>query len=326
MLWRAPPLHFQKTPSGSEPDQAATTGGEGRVDVAPLGLKEVPTDQSGQFGCAGMRRRSWRLSGHQDSDERGAVGTPRFSVKMIDALPPEHASSVEVFVEQFPRTADPVPVVLWPQTFAFFTGTADATLCGTLKKERGHGREAVEVGKFSLALKTLPFGRDILCSAPVVGNAGINSLAFELCAFNWGVPEERGDGETTVANPASSLAQAVVDVEILEARDLPAMDRGVTSDPYCICSYGNKSYRTPISWKCLNVKWTCQDCSFWLDDDEALLKVCQAVYARSVWGSCSLQFMMWDRDAFNDDYLGGCVIDLKQNQRFRSHLRLLQPR
>jgi hypothetical protein len=37
----------------------------------------------------------------------------------------------------------------------------------------------------------------------------------------------------------------VVDVEILEARDLIAMD-GRSSDPYCVCSHNGLSYKTPV--------------------------------------------------------------------------------
>ncbi len=101
-------------------------------------------------------------------------------------------------------------------------------------------------------------------------SVALTNAATELCAFNFGEDDaalhetEVADEHTRAAN--GEFSSAVVDVEILEARDLPPADANGFADPYCVCSHGGRSYRTPAARKTLNCKFVGQDCTFFLND------------------------------------------------------------
>ncbi|EKX48046.1 hypothetical protein GUITHDRAFT_61011, partial [Guillardia theta CCMP2712] len=80
---------------------------------------------------------------------------------------------------------------------------------------------------------------------------------------------------------------------VLEGKDLPAADRGGTSDPYLEVKIGDKTVTTQIQMKTLNPVWD------------------QKFYWENVRLTDVIQVSVWDYDRFSkNDMIGTCEISL----------------
>eukprot|EP01130_Rhizamoeba_saxonica_P018482 TRINITY_DN925_c1_g1_i1.p1 TRINITY_DN925_c1_g1~~TRINITY_DN925_c1_g1_i1.p1 ORF type:complete len:458 (-),score=129.19 TRINITY_DN925_c1_g1_i1:38-1411(-) len=90
-------------------------------------------------------------------------------------------------------------------------------------------------------------------------------------------------------------------VEIIKARDLAAMDRGGTSDPYCVVfnTFNKQKYKTSCIKKTLNPTWNSEFIFFISEPTEGYIFV-----------------KLWDKDRWaRDDFLGEVAINLRGLER-----------
>lgn len=83
-------------------------------------------------------------------------------------------------------------------------------------------------------------------------------------------------------------AEVTLTVRVKTATNLPAMDRGGTSDPYVLIACNGQAYKTPVIWKTLNPTWN-------------------ADFIMRVGPSTRLVLSVWDKDTFDPDDLIGKV-------------------
>ncbi|TRY76651.1 hypothetical protein TCAL_04074 [Tigriopus californicus] len=100
-----------------------------------------------------------------------------------------------------------------------------------------------------------------------------------------------------------SAWSAVVNVVLIEAKDLLAMDFEGTSDPYCKFRLGNDRYKSKIIYETLNPKWLEQfDLNLYEDQPK------------------ELEITVWDKDQRSkDDFIGRCAVDLSHFAKDCTH-------
>lgn len=97
------------------------------------------------------------------------------------------------------------------------------------------------------------------------------------------------------ASPSASTASGILRIEIIEARDLAAKDRGGTSDPFCILNLGQDvSLKTSVIHKTLNPVW---NSVFDIPITPRMLDF-------------DIKCVVWDKDLFGKDFLGQIVIPI----------------
>ncbi|CAG8456516.1 3152_t:CDS:2 [Funneliformis mosseae] len=92
------------------------------------------------------------------------------------------------------------------------------------------------------------------------------------------------------------MAETVLRIGVLAARDLAAADRDGFSDPYAVIRVANKKYETAVIKKTLNPVW---NTSFDIKLSEANLPPLIVI-------------TVWDEDRFGRDFLGEITIPIKQ--------------
>jgi len=89
-------------------------------------------------------------------------------------------------------------------------------------------------------------------------------------------------------------------LEIVSAQKLKAVDKGNTSDPFCLITYGNKNKdKTAIVKKNLNPVWNHK---IYLNEDSP--------------SPLHLYLEVWDHNVFKDVFLGQIDIDLDLSSNF----------
>jgi len=100
----------------------------------------------------------------------------------------------------------------------------------------------------------------------VIGSVPLNLIEYSVGDFyeEWKAlacpdfPECTAELRFQIAirnKPKEKDHDAVLRMRVIEAKNLPAMDWGGTSDPYCVATFENKTKRTPTIFKTLNPVW-----------------------------------------------------------------------
>lgn len=109
--------------------------------------------------------------------------------------------------------------------------------------------------------------------------------------------------EAYVATIRHKMMRSILEVSVLEGRDLRAADFGMTSDPYCVvCLSGDRKVgkRTRVIEKDLNPVWTDEDFVF------------DSIQGRPLRGSELLEIRVYDRDRGRfDDLIGSTAVPLE---------------
>ncbi|KAL3286364.1 hypothetical protein HHI36_000871 [Cryptolaemus montrouzieri] len=101
----------------------------------------------------------------------------------------------------------------------------------------------------------------------------------------------------------SQIWSSVVTIVLVEAKNLLACDpETATSDPYVRFRLGNEKYKSRTIWRSLNPRWL-EQFDLHLYDE----------------GDQHLEITVWDKDKTRDDFIGRCVIDLKNFTREITH-------
>ncbi|KAF2356312.1 C2 domain [Trinorchestia longiramus] len=101
----------------------------------------------------------------------------------------------------------------------------------------------------------------------------------------------------------NQLWSAVVNIILVEGRDLLPMDPDGFSDPYAKFRLGTEKYKSKIDSRTLNPKWL-EQFDFHLYDDQ----------------SHFLEVSVWDKDARSkDDFMGKSILDLNEFDREKTH-------
>ncbi|CAL8346843.1 unnamed protein product [Lota lota] len=101
----------------------------------------------------------------------------------------------------------------------------------------------------------------------------------------------------------SQLWRGIVNIGLIEGRNLKAMDSNGHSDPYVRFRMGHQKYKSKVLAKCLNPQWR-EQFDFHLYDE-------QGGY---------IDITVWDRDpGRRDDFMGRCTIDLSTLAREQTH-------
>lgn len=92
------------------------------------------------------------------------------------------------------------------------------------------------------------------------------------------------------------MVGSVLTVNVIQARDLKALDMSGKSDPYCIVIFQGQELRTQIQKSTLNPIWE-EECAFDVSGKDEIIKV-----------------YVFDKDygTDQDDFLGQTFIDIQQ--------------
>ncbi|KAL2834859.1 phosphatidylserine decarboxylase-domain-containing protein [Aspergillus cavernicola] len=101
-----------------------------------------------------------------------------------------------------------------------------------------------------------------------------------------------GQSRSTSPMRTPDARPLILKVSVLRGRNLAAKDRGGTSDPYLIVTFGDARQSTPTIFKTLNPEWN-------------------VTFEMPVLGVPLLECICWDHDRFGKDYLGEFDIDLE---------------
>ncbi|KAH9007472.1 C2 domain-containing protein [Lactarius deliciosus] len=85
----------------------------------------------------------------------------------------------------------------------------------------------------------------------------------------------------------------ILRMQVLSCQDLEASDSNGFSDPYVIVYGLGKRFQTPVCERNLNPVYESKDATFDFP-----------IYKSLLHKSCTLKFVVWDKDRFSDDYLG----------------------
>ena len=91
------------------------------------------------------------------------------------------------------------------------------------------------------------------------------------------------------------------ELTIHSARNLKAADLNGSSDPYVVCSCGDKDFKTKVVKKDLNPQWQ--------------TRISLPPFA--VGQECQLTFRVWDQDLIRDDFLGQVVLSPSPSEAIR---------
>ncbi|XP_047735866.1 multiple C2 and transmembrane domain-containing protein isoform X2 [Hyalella azteca] len=101
----------------------------------------------------------------------------------------------------------------------------------------------------------------------------------------------------------NQLWSAVVNIILVEGRDLLPMDPDGFSDPYAKFRLGNEKFKSKADARTLNPKWL-EQFDFHLYDDQTHI----------------LEVTVWDKDARSkDDFMGKSILDLNEFEREKTH-------
>uniref|UniRef100_A0A1D1YDD9 C2 and GRAM domain-containing protein At1g03370 n=1 Tax=Anthurium amnicola TaxID=1678845 RepID=A0A1D1YDD9_9ARAE len=92
------------------------------------------------------------------------------------------------------------------------------------------------------------------------------------------------------------MAEIILRIGVLAARDLAAADRDGFSDPYAVIRVAKKKYETAVIKKCLNPVW----------NSSFDIKLSQTNVPQHI------IITVWDEDRFGRDFLGEITIPIKQ--------------
>ncbi|GKV23557.1 hypothetical protein SLEP1_g33266 [Rubroshorea leprosula] len=186
------------------------------------------------------------------------------------------------------------PNPLWSQKFEFNEVAGDEYLKIKCYSEEILGDDSIGSARISLEGLVEGSARDVWIPLEKV-NSGELRLQIEAIRVN---DQEGSRGSTT------GSGNGLIELVLVEARDLVAADLRGTSDPYVRVHYGNLKRRTKVMFKTLNPQWN-QTLEF-PDDGSPLelhVKDHNSLLPTSSIGDCVVEYLMLPPNEMSDKWI-----------------------